>query len=507
MLFSFSAVGYRLILSRLINHLKKYINNAQPVAIYGTGTTAMQVFSALRESEEYKPVCFFDGSATMHGAILGEIRVENPKKLEEIVIKRKIQAIFIAIPANFESETKKIVTRLSACGVKIHIVPTVMQLLISSSRNVMQMNMKPGDLLERDKELLTSLKISGGFSGKIIFVTGAGGSVGSELSRQVLDFKPKKLVLFDSNEFALYTLDSELSAQAARQGTELVSRLGSVVDGEYLEHILSDEGVQILFHAAAYKHVPLVEQNILQAVRNNVLGTYNAASAAGKAGLERFICISTDKAVRPSNIMGATKRLAELVSHSCHQLYPETYYTVVRFGNVLGSSGSVIPLFKKQLSQGGPITVTDPRVTRYFMTIPEAAKLVLVAGLMSTGGDTFVLDMGEPVKIVDLAKRMISLSGHSCKTPSDPNGEIAIDFIGLRPGEKLYEELFFDKAELKNTPHEKIHRLEEKIISTCSMQHIIEQVNLAFSERNEARFINLATANVEGFKWNSEKSS
>ena len=271
MLFSFSAVGYRLILSRLINHLKKYINNAQPVAIYGTGTTAMQVFSALRESEEYKPVCFFDGSATMHGAILGEIRVENPKKLEEIVIKRKIQAIFIAIPANFESETKKIVTRLSACGVKIHIVPTVMQLLISSSRNVMQMNMKPGDLLERDKELLTSLKISGGFSGKIIFVTGAGGSVGSELSRQVLDFKPKKLVLFDSNEFALYTLDSELSAQAARQGTELVSRLGSVVDGEYLEHILSDEGVQILFHAAAYKHVPLVEQNILQAVRNNVL--------------------------------------------------------------------------------------------------------------------------------------------------------------------------------------------------------------------------------------------
>lgn len=506
MLFFFSAVGFRVLLSRLLNRLKEHVNNAKPVAIYGTGTAAMQILSALRESEKYKPVFFFDDNSAMHHAILGEIRVENPINLREIITKMKIQEVFIAVPEASEAELKKIVNGLSVYEIKIHIVPTIMQLLVSSSRDIMQMNITPDDLLQRDKELLTSLKISAEFNGKIIVVTGAGGSVGSELSRQLMDFQPKKLVLLDSSEFALYSIDSELSAKAAKQGTELVSRLGSILDGEYLEHILSDEGAQILFHAAAYKHVPLVEQNILEAVRNNVLGTYNAAAAAGKASLQQFILISTDKAVRPSNIMGATKRLAELVSHSCSQLYPNTNYAVVRFGNVLGSSGSVIPLFKKQLSQGGPITVTDPGVTRYFMTIPEAAKLVLVAGLMSKGGDTFVLDMGEPVKIVDLARRMISLAGHSYKNPGDPNGDIAIEFIGLRRGEKMYEELFFDKAELSDTPHKKIYRLEEKIISTASMQHIIEQVNLALLHRDEDKFIDLANNYVDGFTWNSAKS-
>lgn len=505
MLFFVLAVGYRISLARLLNRIKEYVHNAQPVAIYGTGMTALQLLSSLKESDRYKPICFFDDSSVMHGAILSEVRVEDPRKLEEIILKKHIQEIFITIPESPDARVKRIVNRLSVYDVRLHIIPSIMQLLVSSSRDILQMNLKPDDLLERDNELLTSLNVSDEYKEKTILVTGAGGSVGSEISRQLIDFAPKKLILFDNNEFSLYKIDQELSTKAAKQDTELVARLGSVLDKGYLDHVIKNEGVQILFHAAAYKHVPLVEHNVLEAMRNNVLGTYNAAAAAGNNGLEKFILISTDKAVRPTNIMGATKRLAELVSHSFRQLQPNTNYTVVRFGNVLGSSGSVVPLFKKQLSQGGPLTVTDPRVTRYFMTISEAAKLVLVAGLMSKGGDTFVLDMGDPVKIIDLAKRMIKLSGYSHKDEDNPYGEIAIDFIGLRLGEKLYEELFFDKAELTDTPHQKIYRLEEKIIPISKMQNIIEQIISAYAELDETKLINIASDNVEGFTWVSQK--
>lgn len=507
MLFFIFVAGYRILLARLLNRVKEYINNARPVAIYGTGTTAIQLLSSLKESGRYKPICFFDDSSVMHGSVLSEVRVEDSGKLEEIILKKFIQEVFIAVPEASEAGVKRIVDRLSTCDVKLHVVPSIVQLLVSSSRDILNMNLKPDDLLGRDNELLTSLSIPDEYKGKTIIVTGAGGSVGSEISRQLIDFAPQKLVLLDNSELALYKIDQELSAKAARQDIELVARLGSVSDKEYLEHIIKNEGAQVLFHAAAYKHVPLVEHNIIEAMRNNVLGTYNAAAAAGNNGLEKFILISTDKAVRPTNIMGATKRLAELVSHSCRQLYPNTNYTVVRFGNVLGSSGSVIPLFKKQLAQGGPVTVTHPRVTRYFMTIPEAAKLVLVAGLMSKGGDTFVLDMGEPIKIIDLAKRMIKLAGYSRKDEDNPHGEIAIDFIGLRLGEKLHEELFFDKAELTDTPHKKIYRLEEEIISKSKMQNIIEQIIYALAERDETKFINIASDNVEGFVWDSRKST
>lgn len=504
MLFFFSTVGSRVVISLLLNQLKMQVNKAAPVAIYGTGSTAMQILSALNESEVHEPICFFDENSALHGAIIGNIRVESPANLNSKLKKKNIQEVYIALPDASDAETKSIVGKISGYGVKVCVAPTVMQLLLDHSRDILSAGMTPDDLLGRDKIMLNSLDISSGFKGKSIIVTGAGGSIGSELSRQILEFAPKKLVLFDSNEFALYKIGNELADRAAKLGTQLVSKLGSVVDEEYLEFVLTEERVQMLFHAAAYKHVSLVEKNILEAARNNVLGTYCAATAAGKVGLEKFVLVSTDKAVRPTNIMGATKRLAELVTHSCSQLYPRSIYAVVRFGNVLGSSGSVVPLFKKQISYGGPVTVTNPNVTRYFMTIPEASKLVLLAGFFSSGGDTFVLDMGEPVKILDLAKRMIELSGNKLKNGLPSEEGIAIEFVGLRSGEKLHEELLFDRNELVETPHEKIFRIKEKIISEKSMDNIVDEITRALSQRDEPAIVRLISVNVEGFYWNSE---
>lgn len=502
MLFFFSSVGFRVLVSKFLNYLRMRLNKAVPVAIYGTGNTAIQVLSALKEAENREPVCFFDDSSALHGAIIGNIKVENSTDIERVVKKCNVQEIYVAMPDASDLELKAIANKVSGIGLKVYFTPTIMQLLLDHSRDIMRARLTTEDLLGREKLHLTSLEITAAYKGKTVVVTGAGGSIGSELSRQILQFEPKKLVLFDNNEFALYTISSELFPTADKLGTELVSRLGSVVDAKYLEFVLRRECAQVLFHAAAYKHVPLVEQNILETVSNNVLGTFNAASAAGKLSLEKFVLVSTDKAVRPTNIMGATKRLAELVTNSCQEVYPNSRYSVVRFGNVLGSSGSVVPLFKEQISRGGPVTVTHPNITRYFMTIPEASKLVLLAGFFSGGGDTFVLDMGEPVKIVDLAKRMIELLGYSCKDAGNPNGDIAIDFVGLRPGEKMYEELIFHQSELVETPHEKIFRVKEQAVSETNIQNIVEQIDLALQQHEEALVIRLINENVEGFHWN-----
>ncbi|MFY9327452.1 MAG: nucleoside-diphosphate sugar epimerase/dehydratase, partial [Georgfuchsia sp.] len=333
------------------------------------------------------------------------------------------------------------------------------------------------DLLGRDSVPADPNLLQKNITGKSILVTGAGGSIGSELCRQILSLQPKRLVLYERNEFSLYSIENELLSLFQNNGNryhpELIPILGSITDQTRLERVLTRFKIQTVFHAAAYKHVPMVEKNPTEGAYNNIIGTWRAAQAALASGVEAFVLISTDKAVRPTNTMGTTKRFAELILQALAASYPDqTRFTMVRFGNVLGSSGSVVPLFHEQIRQGGPITVTDPRIIRYFMTIPEAAQLVIQAGAMGKDGDVFVLDMGEPVKILDLAKRMIHLSGLSIKDENNPGGDIEIVFSGLRPGEKMYEELLIGDNVVETT-HPRIMRANEESLSLESVQHFI----------------------------------
>ena len=333
----------------------------------------------------------------------------------------------------------------------------------------------------------------------MIMVTGAGGSIGSELCRQLLDCKPARIVLFEQGELALYQIDRELRGRAAQAGIPVTTRLGSVTNKARVAAVLRDERVEIVLHAAAYKHVPLVEENELEGARNNVMGTQIVAEAAQLANVERFILVSTDKAVRPTNIMGATKRMAELVVQDLASRAQTTRYAMVRFGNVLGSSGSVLPLFQQQIEAGGPVTVTHPEVTRFFMTIPEAARLVLLAGAYARGGDVFVLDMGEPRRIIDIAKQMIYLAGRRVKDPATGEGDIAIEITGLRQGEKLYEELLIDDASLQATPHNKILRAQEARLSQIEVAAMLKELNASIDAGDAERLRALVSTRVDGY--------
>lgn len=503
-LYFFATVGLRVLISILLNYYERRIKNAVPVAIYGTNDSAIQVLSALRASGSYQPVCFFEDGSFLHGATIANIKVESSSNLQRIVQQKKVQEIYISQSEVSDARQRELVNKASEIGVKCHFVPTLTSLLVEYNKDILQNSLSAEDFLGREKRDFFTTELASEYKDKCVVVTGAGGSIGSELSRQILNYNPKKLILLENSEIALYTLTSELLPLAQSREIEIVSKLGSVLDEKLLETVLREEKVQVLFHAAAYKHVPIVEQNIIEAAKNNVIGTYHAASAAGKLAIEKFVLVSTDKAVRPTNIMGGTKRLAELITLGCQKKYPNSVFSVVRFGNVLGSSGSVIPLFKKQISEGGPVTVTHPDITRYFMTIPEASRLVLTAGLFSDGADTFVLDMGEPVKIVDLAKRVIKLSGYSIKDQDNPDGNIAIDFVGLRPGEKLFEELIFQEEDMVETPHEKICRVKEKNISVEQAELIVEGIRSGTQTRDEEQVVQLIEEHVEGFCWNSK---
>jgi len=337
-------------------------------------------------------------------------------------------------------------------------------------------------------------------------VTGAGGSIGSELCRQLLNCNPSRIILFERSEFNLYSIDMELRDLADAAGISVVARLGSVTDRARVVGVIAEEKVEIILHAAAYKHVPLVEANELEGARNNIIGTQVVAEAAAGAGLERFILVSTDKAVRPTNIMGATKRIAELVVQDLQTRNRDTKFAMVRFGNVLGSSGSVLPLFQRQIARGGPVTVTHKDVTRYFMTIPEAARLVLLAGAYARGGDVFVLDMGKPQKIIDIARQMITLSGRKVKDPETGEGDIEIQVTGLRPGEKLYEELLIDDDSLIPTPHAKILRAEEAMLSQIEVAAMLRELQLAIAEDDSDRLRAMIQARVDGYHVQSADS-
>jgi len=458
----------------LVNQSKSKNKN---VIIYGAGSAGMQLSNALKISDEYNQIAYVDDDQSIQGNFINGLQVFKPANILNLVEKYNVEEILLALPSSSRKERQLIIENLSNLPLSIRSLPSISEIAEGKVKieDLLGINIK--DLLGRQlvKPNLGLLKAR--INNKVVLVTGAGGSIGSELSRQIVLLNPKKLILFDISEPSLYLIQQELSLNNINQ-IEIISLLGSVRSIDRLKNIFTEYGVQTIYHAAAYKHVPLVEFNQSEGVLNNIIGTMNAAKAAIHSNVEIFVLISTDKAVRPTNTMGVTKRISELVLQALSKNNHNTCFTMVRFGNVLDSSGSVVPLFKKQIKEGGPITVTDANVVRYFMTIPEAVELVIQAGSMSRGGDVFVLDMGKPVLIYDLALKMIHLSGLKLLDENNPNGDIEIIFTGLRPGEKLYEELLVGDNSSR-TENKLIMRAEENFIDWVQLEPMINELQEA----------------------------
>jgi FlaA1/EpsC-like NDP-sugar epimerase len=466
--------------------------NAIRVAIYGAGHSGMQLASALRAGHEYLPVVLIDDRKELHGATIAGVQVRPASELSKLVAEKQIKEILLAMPSLRKAQQKIILDRLEPLKVKIKVTPPIASLVNGELRVQDIRDVEIEDLLGRDSVAPDATLLSVCIAGKTVMVTGAGGSIGSELCRQIIQLSPSRLLLLDMSEFALYQIEQDLQEikKAKNIDIEVLPFLGSVQDRKKCEQILRTFAVETIYHAAAYKHVPLVEHNPVQGIQNNALGTYMLAQAAIAAGVGCFVLVSTDKAVRPTNVMGATKRLAELILQAFSRTQEQTRFCMVRFGNVLGSSGSVVPLFRKQIMAGGPITLTHPEITRYFMTIPEAAQLVLQAGSMGEGGDVFVLDMGEPVKILDLATRMVHLSGLEVKGGVDTADSIEIQHIGLRPGEKLYEELLIG-SNVEGTQHPLIMRAQEAELPWDALQVLLAKLEDACHRSDHPQIRNL----------------
>ncbi len=435
------------------------------IAIYGAGRAGTQLAYALRAGREYQPVAFFDDNPALQKSELAGLRVYSPDQLASVLAAKEIDELLLAIPSANRARRAEIIDRLEGLHCKVKLVPGMADVVSGNVTVDAIREVEIEDLLGREPVAPDDSLLKRCITGKVVLVSGAGGSIGSELCRQIIRLQPSRLVLMELSEFALYSIEQELAGLCAKANlrVELVPVLGSVIHQHRNEMVMKSFGVQTVYHAAAYKHVPLVEHNPIEGIRNNAVGTRRMAEAALAAGVETFVLISTDKAVRPTNVMGASKRLSELILQALARKGGQgktTRFCMVRFGNVLGSSGSVVPLFRRQIAAGGPITLTHADITRYFMTIPEAAQLVIQAGSMGQGGEVYVLDMGKPVKIIDLARRMVHLSGLELRDEEHPDGDIAIEVVGLRPGEKLYEELLIGDN-VEGTSHPLIMRAYE----------------------------------------------
>lgn len=444
------------------------------IAIYGAGDAGQQIAAALHRSDDHLPVFFIDDYASLQGQTVGGLKVYSVEKALQRFKKDRIDEILLALPSVGRVRKTEIIHQFESARLKITELPGLTRLVDGEIQVSDIQEVDIIDLLGRDPVPPISHLIAKNIQNKVVMVTGAGGSIGSELCRQIIKNKPKMLVLYELTEFALYDIDKELRQTAT---CEIVPILGTVQDQQKLERIIEQYQIQTVYHAAAYKHVPLVECNPIAGLKNNSIGTANSLNAAVKKGVETFVLISTDKAVRPTNVMGASKRMAELYCQAVAETKPATQISIVRFGNVLGSSGSVVPLFKQQIAKGGPITVTHPEVTRYFMTIPEASQLVIQAGALGSGGDVFLLDMGEPVRIQDLARQMIKLSGLKVRESGSLDGDIEIAYSGLRPGEKLYEELLIDQDNTEYTEHTRILRSFEKHFALDEIQEVFGKIS------------------------------
>lgn len=450
------------------------------VLIYGAGTTGRQLVAALANSHQMQVVGFLDDDDCLHGHVLNGQPIYNPKDLAGLVETLRIGDVLLAMPSLNRQRRNEILTHIRQAHVAVRTLPSMTDLAQGKVSISDLRELDIDDLLGREPVMPNHLLLAMNVRSKVVMVTGAGGSIGSELCRQILSVEPSRLLLIEQSEFALYAIHQELEEKLAGRPIVLVPLLASVQDADRLREILSTWRPQTVYHAAAYKHVPLVEHNPASGIKNNVLGTLRTALAAVEYGVADFVLISTDKAVRPTNIMGASKRLAEMVLQALAATNPTTRFSMVRFGNVLGSSGSVVPRFRQQIRDGGPITLTHPDINRYFMTIPEASQLVIQAGAMAKGGDVFVLDMGLPVRIIDLARRMVELSGLSVRDEADPDGDIAIEITGLRPGEKLYEELLIGDNP-RPTSHPRIMKAHEEFLPWAELEARLQALEVALN--------------------------
>ncbi|OUU01684.1 MAG: hypothetical protein CBB92_03235 [Flammeovirgaceae bacterium TMED32] len=469
-------------------------SQSEKVVIYGAGSAGVQLATALGQGIEYQPVAFLDDDGSKQGTILQDLHVYKPNRLQKLIERKEIGHVFLAISSLGNSERARILRFLTGYEISVKIIPSYADIAVGKANIDQLRDVEVEDLLGRDTVAPRANLLDKAITAKSVMVTGAGGSIGSELCRQICQLNPTKLVLFEISEFSLYTINEELK----NSEMEVVAILGNVLDQEHLYRAMRNHRIDVVYHAAAYKHVPIVEANVLSGIKNNVLGTRHAVLAAISAGVKNFILISTDKAVRPTNVMGATKRFAEQILQAYAEGYSsehQTLFSMVRFGNVLNSSGSVVPLFKRKIREGGPVTVTHPDVTRYFMTIPEAVQLVIQASAMSEGGDVFVLDMGKPVKIDDLAKTMIRLMGKTVNVEDRDDDGITITYTGLRPGEKLYEELLLGDN-CVGTEHPMITRAIEAHLPSTDLNVQIHLIVQALDEQNQQEALRIQSTVV-----------
>ncbi len=502
LVFFLLSAASRMILLQILWAIYRGDRPRRRVLIYGAGTTGVQLASALRTHETIEPVAFTDDNAGLQGMTILGLPVYKPARIPEIVRKRRIDRVLLAMPSLSLPKQTQILREMEKLGVEVQALPSFAQLIGEEELIDKLSPIMPGHFLGREKLDDQMQASETHYAGRTVLVSGAGGSIGSELCRQVLACGPKRLVLYELSELALYQIEMELQLLAESSETEIVPEivpvLGSVTDARLVRKTLGEQAVDVVLHAAAYKHVPMVEANPLAGLANNVLGTATLAREAQEAGVERFVLISSDKAVRPTNVMGASKRLAELVVQDLAARAQGTVFAMVRFGNVLGSSGSVIPLFQEQIARGGPVTLTDPRVTRYFMTVQEAVGLVLQAGGFARGGEVFVLDMGEPVLIAKLARQMIEASGYTVRDTRHPDGDIEIRVTGLRPGEKLHEELIIGEGFL-TTAHEKIFAAREARLSEIEVASALRGLRSAVAAADDDAARALVARWVEGY--------
>lgn len=495
--------GSRIVAKVALQSLIQNFRPKEPVVIYGAGSSGMQLVAALQNGEQYLPVAFVDDSRSLIGSTVHGIRVYSPNSLHDLISNFSVRQILLAIPSATHAERKEILNRLEHLPVHVKTVPDLFDMVsgrvgVDEVRDVDIEDLLGRDIVPPNPELLGAC-----ITGRSVLVTGAAGSIGSELCRQIVLLQPRRLIVLDSFEYGLYSIENELresmATAAGGESIELLALLGNVCNAALMKKVMQQFKVQTVYHVAAYKQVPMVERNVVEGVYNNIIGTVTSARAAEEAQVEHFVLISTDKAVRPTNVMGASKRFAEQVLQAMAQNGGATRFSMVRFGNVLGSSGSVVPLFRRQISSGGPVTVTHPEVTRYFMTVEEAAQLVIQAGSMASGGDVFVLDMNEPIRIVDLARKMIHLMGYDVKDEHSYQGDIAIEYSGLRPGEKLFEELLIGES-VTGTEHPKIMRAEEDSLPLSVLEPMIASLEKACRELDFIRIRDILVKAVDGFE-------
>ena len=492
----------------------EYFMNKKPkskVLIYGAGSSGRQISNALDNSEEMKVVGFLDDDRTLQGHVLNAVQIYNPSELETVSRALSVDCILLAMPKISRNRRNKVLSKINQANLSVRTIPSLSDLAKGRVTVDEILDLDIDDLLGREAVSANQILLSKNISNKTVLVTGAGGSIGSELCRQIAELRPKRILLIEQSEYALYKIHQILLAR--KPDIPLIPLLSSVQDRDRIKEILSRWRPQTIYHAAAYKHVPLVEHNIVEGIKNNVFGTLTMAQEAMAADVKNFVFISTDKAVRPTSVMGASKRLAEILLQALAGKNRRLKFSIVRFGNVLGSSGSVVPQFRQQIKNGGPVTITDPEVTRFFMTLSEAAQLTIQAGAMAKSGDVFVLDMGKPVKIIELARRMIELSGLKFKDEKNSDGDIEFKITGLRPGEKLYEELLIGNNP-EPTAHPRIIRAMEKFIDWSELENQFHVLDKALNAGDIDEIIRILKRLVDNYNahdgvvdWLYEKKS